>query len=130
MSKSKLLSKNTASISIKDVIGKGKDKSGFILSAKYHVNKLKSLNPYVKKKGVYVPAKSNEYEIAEYLNDIQVKHINNLLIGIDLIKMEIENIKNTENYGKPKKQRKQLMIPLARNSERISKFPFIKSLKN
>jgi hypothetical protein len=129
MSKSKLLSKNTASISIKDVIGKGKDKSGFILSAKYHVNKLKSLNPYVNKKGRYVPAKSNEYEVAEYLNDIQVKHINNLLIGIDLIKMEIENIKNTENYGKPKKQRKQLMIPLA-SSERISKFPFLKSLKN
>lgn len=106
MSKSKLLSKNTASISIKDVIGKGKDKSGFILSAKYHVNKLKSLNPYVKKKGVYVTAKSKEYEVAEYLNDIQVKHINNLLIGIDLIKMEIENIKNTENYGKTEKQRK------------------------
>ena len=108
MSKSKLLSKNTASISIKDVIGKGKDKSGFILSAKYHVNKLKSLNPYVNKKGRYVPAKSNEYEVAEYLNDIQVNHINNLLIGIDLIKMEIENIKNTENYGKPKKQEKEL----------------------
>ena len=104
---SKLLSKNTAIVSFKDIAGKGKgkgkDKSGFILSAKYHVNKLKSLNPYVKKKGVYVPAKSSEYEVAEYLNDIQVKHINNLLISIDLIKMEIENIKNTENYGKRKK---------------------------
>lgn len=97
---SKLLSKNTALVSINDIIGKGKDKSHFILNAKYHINRLKSLNPYVKKKGSYVPAKPNEYESAEYFSDIQVKHINNLLLSIDLIKLEIDKIKNTDNYGK------------------------------
>jgi hypothetical protein len=96
---SKLLSKNTALVSIKDI-----SKSEGILSAKYHINKLNGLRPYIKKNGRYTPAKTNIN--AEYLNETQVKHINNLLIGIDLIEMEIENIKKTENYGKRAKQRK------------------------
>lgn len=93
MAKSKLLSDKTASVSLSDI-----NKSGGILSAEYHINKLKNKSPYVLKDGKYVEATSHEISKAEYLTKIQAKHINNLLFAQKEIQLEIDRIKGSEKY--------------------------------
>ena len=91
--KSKLLSDNTAQVTIGDI-----SKSGGILSAEFHTNKLKGKKPYTLKDGKYVPANPSDIKKADYLTEAQVLHINNLLTVQIEISNEISKIKKTKNY--------------------------------
>lgn len=90
MLKSKLLSENTAQVTVNDMIKYNN------FSASFHINKLKNKLPYILNHGKYVPANNNQLKKAEYLNDIQLKQINNLLNAICEINREIERIKKSE----------------------------------
>jgi len=101
MMKSKLLSKNTAIVSLSDITN-----NGFNLSAEFNINKLKNKNPYIIENGIYVPAKSHQITKAEYFNQRQLKHINNLLIAITEINKEIERIKSSDEFDEKIKESK------------------------
>lgn len=81
----------TAVVNLKDVVN-----SGMILSAEFHINRLKNKKPYRLKNNKYEPVKElNGKEV--YLYPRQVFEINNLLFAIKEIKKEIKNIKNGNN---------------------------------
>lgn len=101
MVKSKLLSNNTETVSLNDI-----NNNGFNLSAEFHINKLKNKNPYIIESGIYVPAKSHQITKAEYFNQRQLKHINNLLIAITEINKEIERIKLSDEFDEKIKESK------------------------
>ena len=108
--KSKLLSKNSASVSLSDI-----SKSGGILSAEFHVNKLKGKNPHILKNGKYIPALPSEIKGAEYYNDVQVLEINNLLYAQKEISAEIERIKKNDKYKTDEKVEDSNMSGRAKN---------------
>jgi len=88
MNKQGLLSKNTVIVSLSDIA-----KHGNILSAEFHVNRLKGKHPYIIKDGIYVSASGSQIKNAEYLTPQQAKEINNLYNAKKHIDIEIENIK-------------------------------------
>lgn len=84
----------TAVVNLKDVIN-----SGMIMSAEFHINRIKNKKPY--------RLKNNKYELVKelngkevYLYPRQVFEINNLLFAIKEIKKEIKNIMSNEKYKK------------------------------
>jgi len=91
MDKQGLLSKNIAIVSLSDIA-----KHGNILSAEFHVNRLKGKHPYILKDGIYVSASNSQIKNAEYLTPQQVKEINNLHNAKKYIDVEIENIKKAK----------------------------------
>jgi hypothetical protein len=91
---SKLLSSNTALISLNDLFVRS---NGLNLSAQFHINRLKGKLPYVKERGRYVPAK-NQVDGVEYFNKTQLRQINNLLNAIDEINNEIIRIKKSDSF--------------------------------
>lgn len=109
MKKSKLISKNTALVSISDIKGNNN-----ILSAEYHINALKNKSPYVLKEGKYVLALPNQIKGAEYYTRIQVNHINNLLFAMGEIQLEIDKIKKTDKYELDEKISESRLSPRAK----------------
>lgn len=109
MKKSKLISKNTALVSVSDI-----KKSGNILSAEYHINALKNKSPYILKEGKYVLALPHQIKKAEYYTRIQVNHINNLLFAMSEIQSEIDKIKKTEKYELDEKISESRLSPRAK----------------
>ena len=89
--KSRLLSSNTAIVSLSDVA-----KHGHILSAEFHINVLKGKHPYILKDGVYERALNHQIKNAEYFTPQQAKEINNLGNAKKHIDIEIENIKKAK----------------------------------
>lgn len=89
--KERLLSKNTAIVKLSDIA-----KHGNILSAEFHINRLKGKFPYILKDGLYERALNHQVKNAEYLTPQQAKEINNLLNAKKHIDIEIENIKKAK----------------------------------
>ena len=77
--KSKLLPKNTAAVTLKDIVA-----SGGSLSAQFHINKLKGKAPYIFKDNKYKPALPHQVKDSVYLTKIQVKHANGMAISFAL----------------------------------------------
>jgi hypothetical protein len=76
----------TAVVNLRDIVN-----SGMILSAEFHINRIKNKKPYRLVKNKYEPVKNpNGKEI--YLSSRQVFEINNLLFAIKEIKKEIKKI--------------------------------------
>lgn len=109
MEKSRLLSKK-ASVTLSDI-----KKSGGILSAELHINSLKGKKPYVMDLGRYVEAKPSQVKKAEYFTDVQVTHINNLLVAQRKIGEEIDKIKNSDVYELDEKISESKLSERAKN---------------
>lgn len=90
---SKLLSENTASVSLSDIT-----KGSGILSAEYHINNLKGQKPYILKNNKYTTPAPHEIKDAIYLTAVQVKGANNLLYAKKEIEAEIVRILKNPKY--------------------------------